>query len=203
MSGVDSRTRDGLVFDESGAWIEFAGQCHETWRRLENGSVEPRATSTLVEAASRLRTPTARVLALTMITRIAGKLAETNTSSAKSSHDVPKRETDKVNSRAALVLAYVDEHHSRSTCRLEEIAGTLRVSRSYLSRLVLRETGATFNRHLQLARMNTAARLLQSSHLSVKEISSATGYEHVPSFDRQFRRHFRMTPGEFRRGLRI
>jgi AraC-like DNA-binding protein len=155
------------------------------------------------EAASRLRTPTARVLAPTMITRIAGKLAETNTSSAKSSHDVPKRETDKVNSRAALVLAYIDEHHSRSTCRLEEIAGTLRVSRSYLSRLVLRETGATFNRHLQLARMNTAARLLQSSHLSVKEISSATGYEHVPSFDRQFRRHFRMTPGEFRRGLRI
>lgn len=203
MTGFDSATRDGLAGDESGAWIEFAGQCHATWRRLEEGLVEPQATSTLVEAASRLRTPTARVLALTMITRIAGKLAETSGSPNRSSHEVSRSEDDSVNTRAASVLAYIDEHHSRSTCRLEEIARTLRVSRSYLSRLVQKETGATFNKHLQLARMNTAARLLQSSHLSVKEISSATGYEHVPSFDRQFRKHFRMTPGEFRRGLRI
>ncbi len=203
MASVDSRPRDGVVGDDSGAWIEFAGQCHATWRRLEEGSVEPRATSSLVEAASRLRTPTARVLALTMITRIAGKLAETSAPSAKSAPEVPRSEDDRINGRASLVLAYVDQHHSRSTCRLEEIARTLRVSRSYLSRLVQRETGITFNRHLQFARMNTAARLLQSSHLSVKEISSATGYEHVPSFDRQFRKHFRMTPGEFRRGLRI
>lgn len=106
-------------------------------------------------------------------------------------------------SRVAAVLEYIQEHHSRSSCRLEEVARTLRVSRSYLSRLVLRETGLTFNRHLQLARMNTAARLLQASSLSVKEISAATGYEHVPSFDRQFRKHFRMTPGEFRRAIRI
>ena len=202
MTGFDSTTRDGFG-DESGAWIEFAGQCHATLRRLEEGLVQPRATSTLIEAASRLRTPTARVLALTMITRIAGKLAQTSGSTNRSSHEASRSEDDSVNTRAASVLAYIGEHHSRSTCRLEEIARTLRVSRSYLSRLVLRETGATFNRHLQQARMNTAARLLQSSHLSVKEISSATGYEHVPSFDRQFRKHFRMTPGEFRRGLRI
>jgi AraC-like DNA-binding protein len=108
-----------------------------------------------------------------------------------------------MNPRVASVLTYVEENHNRSSCRLEEVARNLTVSRSYLSRLVLRETGLTFNRHLQLARMNTAARLLQGTALSVKEISAATGYEHVPSFDRQFRKHFRMTPGEFRRGLRI
>lgn len=203
MTSIDGRILDGLVGDESGAWIEFAGQCHATWRRLENGLVEPRATSALVEAASRLRTPTARVLALTMITEIAGKLAETNTSSARPAPEIPGREDDKPDARAGWVLAYVDEHHARSTCRLEEIAGTLRVSRTYLSRLVRRETGATFNRHLQLARMNTAVRLLQSSRLSVTAISAAAGYEHVPSFDRQFRKHFRMTPSQFRRGLRI
>jgi AraC-like DNA-binding protein len=83
------------------------------------------------------------------------------------------------------------------------IAAQLRVSRSYLSRVVLRETGLSYNKHLQFARMNTAARLLQSTHLSVKEISSSTGYQHVPSFDRQFRNHFKMTPGEFRKGIRV
>lgn len=203
MATVDIRAEDGVGGDESGAWIEFASQCHATWRRLEEGSVEPRAASSLVEAASKLRTPTARVLALTLITRITGKLAETSAMSVTSAPGVSRPEDDKVNARASLVLAYIDEHHSRSTCRLEQIARTLLVSRSYLSRLVQRETGTTFNRHLQFARMNTAARLLQSSRLSVKEVSSATGYGHVPSFDRQFRKHFRMTPGEFRRGLRI
>ena len=83
------------------------------------------------------------------------------------------------------------------------MAQNLRVSRSYLSRLVFKETGVTFNRHLQLARMNTAARLLQESELSIKEISSGTGYEHVPSFDRQFRSHFNLTPGDFRRAIRL
>jgi AraC-like DNA-binding protein len=51
--------------------------------------------------------------------------------------------------------------------------------------------------------MNTAARLLQESELSIKEISSGTGYEHVPSFDRQFRSHFNRTPGDFRRAIRL
>jgi len=101
--------------------------------------------------------------------------------------------------RVSAVLAYIAEAHSRSSCRLSEISAQLHVSRSYLSRLVLRETGLSYNKHLQLARMSTAARLLQSTHLSVKDISSATGYEHVPSFDRQFRNHFKTTPGEFRR----
>ena len=105
--------------------------------------------------------------------------------------------------RVAAVLAYIAEAHSRSSCRLSEISAQLHVSRSYLSRLVLRETGLSYNKHLQLARMNTAARLLQSTHLSVKDISSSTGYEHVPSFDRQFRNHFKMTPGEFRRRPRV
>jgi len=49
----------------------------------------------------------------------------------------------------------------------------------------------------------TAARLLQESELSIKEISSGTGYEHVPSFDRQFRSHFNLTPGDFRRAVRL
>jgi transcriptional regulator GlxA family with amidase domain len=202
---LDNRTGEASVVNESGAWLEFVGQCHAAIERLEQGAVEPRVTSTLLAAATRLQTRTARVLALTMISRVAGRMSAPNPMSIsaavmESSDRLP---APTMNPRVAAVLEYVEDNHSRSLCRLEAVAQTLRVSRSYLSRLVLRETGRTFNRHLQLARMNTAARLLQTSSLSVKEISAATGYEHVPSFDRQFRKHFRMTPGEFRRGIRI
>ena len=204
MTGLDNRTGEASVVNESGAWLEFVGQCHAAIERLEQGALEPRVTSTLLAAATRLQTRTARVLALTMISRVAGRISTATPMSTPLSVSSDDRLPEPpLNSRVATVLEYIEEHHSRSSCRLEEVARTLRVSRSYLSRLVLRETGLTFNRHLQLARMNTAARLLQASSLSVKEISAATGYEHVPSFDRQFRKHFRMTPGEFRRGIRI
>ena len=190
---------------EAGAWLDFVGQCHAAMERLDQGTLEPHVTSTLLAAATRLQTRTARVLALTMISRVAGRMSTTTPMSAYASVIQPSDRLPEptLNPRVAAVIEYVEENHNRSSCRLEEVARNLKVSRSYLSRLVLRETGLTFNRHLQLARMNTAARLLQGTSLSVKEISAATGYEHVPSFDRQFRKHFRMTPGEFRRGLRI
>lgn len=205
MTGLDNQTAEASVVNESGAWLDFVGECHAAIERLERGALEPRVTSTLLAAATRLQTRTARVLALSMISRVAGRIStatpmSTPLSVSDSNDRLPE---PALNSRVATVLEYIEEQHSRSSCRLEEVARTLRVSRSYLSRLVLRETGLTFNRHLQLARMNTAARLLQGTSLSVKEISAATGYEHVPSFDRQFRKHFRMTPGEFRRGIRI
>jgi len=128
--------------------------------------------------------------------RLASNAATTNKAPVTTQHTPPET---RLSPRVAAVLAYIAEAHSRSSCRLSEISAQLHVSRSYLSRLVLRETGLSYNKHLQHARMTTAARLLQSTHLSVKDISSSTGYEHVPSFDRQFRNHFKMTPGEFRR----
>lgn len=204
VNGFDNHSTEAPA-SESGAWLEFVGACHAACDRASHGAPEPGVTPSLLAAASRLQTKTARVLAVTMISRVAGHLSTTTPMSTPASviqpHD-PLPEPAP-NSRVAAVLDYIDENHSRSSCRLEEVARTLRLSRSYLSRLVQGETGRSFNVHLRLTRMNTAARLLQSSSLSIKEISAATGYEHVPSFDRQFRKHFRMTPGEFRKSIRI
>jgi AraC-like DNA-binding protein len=190
--------------DESNAWLEFVGACHGAVERLEHGSPDARETPKLIAAATRLQTRAARVLALSMINRVTNRLAA-GPAVAQTPLVTPDTVQPQIqlSPRVTAVLSYVAESHSRSTCRLSEISTRLRVSRSYLSRLVLRETGLSFNKHLQFARMNTAARLLQSTHLSVKEISSSTGYEHVPSFDRQFRNHFKMTPGAFRKGIRV
>lgn len=202
--------------DESLAWLDFLEECRRVLALNEqNDQGQPATlTSELFETASRLRTRTARVLARVMITRLAERLA-TAPSAAKSSVERAPIELTSADSllqssasavvdpRVRTVLQYVESRHVNSACRLDDVARNLRVSRSYLSRLVFKETGVTFNRHLQLARMNTAARLLQESELSIKEISSGTGYEHVPSFDRQFRSHFNLTPGDFRRAVRL
>jgi AraC-like DNA-binding protein len=207
--------------DESVAWLDFLEACRQVLSAAEQPDApRPAAlTPTLFETASRLRTRTARVLARVMITRLAERLAIAP-STAKASvitasvapSPLEAAESDSllqssaaavVDPRVRTVLQYVESRHVNSACRLDDVAKNLRVSRSYLSRLVFKETGVTFNRHLQLARMNTAARLLQESELSIKEISSGTGYEHVPSFDRQFRSHFNLTPGDFRRAIRL
>ena len=202
--------------DESLAWLDFLEECRQVLSLSEQHEAERPAslTTALFETASRLRTRTARVLARVMITRLAERLA-TAPSAEKASADRPPLDVTNADSllqssapavvdpRVRTVLQYVESRHVNSACRLDDVARNLRVSRSYLSRLVFKETGVTFNRHLQLARMNTAARLLQESELSIKEISSGTGYEHVPSFDRQFRSHFNLTPGDFRRAVRL
>jgi AraC-like DNA-binding protein len=201
--------------DESLAWLDFLEECRRVLSLNEQSDPEQPANLTpeLFETASRLRTRTARVLARVMITRLAERLA-TAPSPSKPVERAPLEVTNAdsllqssapavIDPRVRTVLQYVESRHVQSACRLDDVARNLRVSRSYLSRLVFKETGVTFNRHLQLARMNTAARLLQESELSIKEISSGTGYEHVPSFDRQFRSHFNLTPGDFRRAVRL
>jgi len=201
--------------DESLAWLDFLEECRQVLALSEQRDPARPATLTpaLFDTASRLHTRTARVLARVMITRLAERLA--TTPSPEKAADRAPLDTASADSllqssapavvdpRVRTVLQYVESRHVNSACRLDDVARNLRVSRSYLSRLVFKETGVTFNRHLQLARMNTAARLLQESELSIKEISSGTGYEHVPSFDRQFRSHFNLTPGDFRRAIRL
>jgi len=205
--------------DESAAWLDFLEECRQILSLTEEPESEHAATLTpaLFETASRLRTRTARVLARVMITRLAERLAIAPSAAKAAAAGLEREPLSVTNAdsllqspvpavidpRVRTVLHYVESRHVNSACRLDDVAKNLRVSRSYLSRLVFKETGVTFNRHLQLARMNTAARLLQESELSIKEISSGTGYEHVPSFDRQFRSHFKLTPGDFRRAVRV
>jgi len=202
--------------DESLAWLDFLEECRQVLALNEQSDTAKSGALTpgLFETASRLRTRTARVLARVMITRLAERLATAPSAGKPAADRAPLDVTNAdsllqssapavIDPRVRTVLQYVESRHVNSACRLDDVARNLHVSRSYLSRLVFKETGVTFNRHLQLARMNTAARLLQESELSIKEISSGTGYEHVPSFDRQFRSHFNLTPGDFRRAVRL
>src|SRR5262245_56461365 len=79
LNGFNNRSGDARLANEAGAWLDFVGQCHAAMERLEQGALEPHVTSTLLAAATRLQTRTARVLALTMISRVAGRMSTTTT----------------------------------------------------------------------------------------------------------------------------
>jgi AraC-like DNA-binding protein len=194
------------------AWLRFIDACQVAVGRsqLESETDAQTLVPSLVDAAARLQTYAERLLGSVIVSQIADRIGATaarSGSAAAGPADALRAITaaasanpqEAMDARAAAVLRYVQSRHLSPDCRLVTIARELRMSRTHLSRLVLRETGFTFRHHLQVARMHSAARLLTHTDMSIKEIASATGYEHVPSFDRKFGRHFHLTPGQFRR----
>jgi AraC-like DNA-binding protein len=200
----------GSSSEELAAWLHFVDRCQVTVGRAQlTGTVDSALIPTLLEAAGNLRTHASRLLSRTLLLRIVSRLdniREPDRNAAPLAPvmlpEVPGEAPVALDRRVLVLLDRIFTGRVRHRSQLTETARSLRVSPSYLSRLVVSQTGMTFKRHLQVAKMGESARLLDESELSVKEIAAAMGYEHVPSFDRQFRRYFHVTPSEYRRYVR-
>lgn len=81
---------------------------------------------------------------------------------------------------------------------LEEIASEMGVSPAYLSRLLKKQTGSSFQRLLTRQRMSEASRLLSLGTSSVTKVANRVGYSNVTFFYRKFQDEFGCSPGEWR-----
>jgi len=80
----------------------------------------------------------------------------------------------------------------------ETVSKHVNLSPARLRQLFKKDTGLSPIRYLKRLRMNSAAKLLQSSFLSIKEIASQAGFGDSSHFVRDFRTHYGLTPTEFR-----
>jgi len=87
---------------------------------------------------------------------------------------------------------------SDSPRKIQDLALECNLSESHLQHLFKECTGLGLGRLLADQRMQRAARLLEQTNLSIKEIAWTVGYEHTSSFTRAFERHFRESPRCFR-----
>jgi two-component system, response regulator YesN len=87
---------------------------------------------------------------------------------------------------------------SGSSYASRDLAARIGLTPSAMRRLFKHETGMRFSDWLTERRLQRAARLLDESLLSVKEITHAVGYEHPSSFIRAFERRFMLSPGSYR-----
>ncbi len=87
---------------------------------------------------------------------------------------------------------------SDSPQKIQDLALECNLSESHLQHLFKECTGLGLGRLLAEQRMQRAARLLEQTNLSIKEIAWAVGYEHTSSFTRAFERHFHEAPRCFR-----
>lgn len=93
-------------------------------------------------------------------------------------------------------LQAIEERYQDIT--LEEISSEMGVSPAYLSRLLKKQTGSSFQRLLTRQRMSEAARLLALGASSVTEAAHRVGYSNVTFFYRKFQQEFGCSPGEWR-----
>lgn len=96
------------------------------------------------------------------------------------------------------VAAYIDKHF-KENISLNNLADVAHFSPSYLSHLFHQERGITIKGYLNQKRVAHAVYLLQSSRLSVKEISEQCGFTNISHFNRVFKQYAGKSPAEIRK----
>ena len=82
--------------------------------------------------------------------------------------------------------------------RVEEIARHLNLDRRYLTRLFHQTTGQSIQAYLVNVRMTEAAKYLKQGR-SVNETAVICGYEDVSNFSRMFKKHYGISPANWKR----
>ena len=93
---------------------------------------------------------------------------------------------------------FCDEADVQKIASLADFAARKHYSADYVGKRIRRQTGTSFSRRLNEARLREAARLLAETELSVESIAAAVGYADPAGLYKRFRAAFGMTPGEYR-----
>ncbi|MDX1992888.1 MAG: AraC family transcriptional regulator [bacterium] len=96
-----------------------------------------------------------------------------------------------------VVEQYIRDHLSEPLSRevLAEIAG---FSIPHFHRVFQGCTGESAAAYVRRIRMERAGRKLRMGAVDITEVAIAAGYDSQAAFTKAFRKHFSLTPGEFR-----
>ncbi len=84
---------------------------------------------------------------------------------------------------------------------LTELARSVGTNERKLTEIFRHRTGLTVFEYINQRRLECSRQLLDSSSLQVRQIADQLGYRNPGDFTRAFRRHFSITPREYRRSL--
>lgn len=99
-------------------------------------------------------------------------------------------------------MDYVDKNF-RYKIYLEDIAESLNISASYLSRLFHSETGEKLQDHISRIRVEKSLDLLLYSDMSLSEISEYVGFPNQSYYGKMFRKYMSTTPRTYRDLYRV
>ena len=96
------------------------------------------------------------------------------------------------------LLRYINENLGNSLT-VGELSKRYYVHPNHFIRLFRSKTGLTPAKYVKDQRLQAARRLLESTTLSVAEIAERTGEIDVANFSRAFKKHYNLSPAEYRK----
>jgi len=113
-----------------------------------------------------------------------------------------KNETEKERSSENQIVNYIADHLSDTDLGINSICDHFHISSSSLARLMKKQTGSTFTDYLTKLRMKTAIHLLENhKELSIKEVSSRSGFSNQHYFSRAFKNFTGMSPKKYKESI--
>ena len=100
------------------------------------------------------------------------------------------------------IIAKVDRHISEPLS-IPELAASINMSVSYFQHLFKKEAQICAVKYIKNLKLEKARRLLETTHLSIKEIRFEVGVPNEAHFLSDFKRRFGKTPKNYRRNFRI
>jgi transcriptional regulator GlxA family with amidase domain len=88
--------------------------------------------------------------------------------------------------------------HLTQDLTVPKLARQANLSERHFSRVFKAEVGVTPADHIEALRLETACRLLESTHIPIEQIASSCGFGTPETMNRSFRRRLGTTPGQHR-----
>ncbi|PQP85410.1 hypothetical protein C0Q44_09595 [Paenibacillus sp. PCH8] len=92
------------------------------------------------------------------------------------------------------------DHHLGEDLSLQVIAGEVHLHPVYLSKMYKQSTGEGISDYIIRSRMERAVHLLKHTAMKIYEVGQEVGYHNTPYFIQVFRKHYGLTPQDFRNG---
>ena len=100
------------------------------------------------------------------------------------------------------LLSYIDAH-PEADLSVAALAGRAGMSERHFSRVFTEQTGLSPGRYVDRSRAEAARRLLETTDHPLERVARECGYGTVETLYRSFRRHWRISPGDYRRRFRV
>lgn len=94
-------------------------------------------------------------------------------------------------------INYIDRNF-KETITLKQLADLVNMNQNYFSSYFKNVMKCPVSAYIIRRRLKQACLLLATTEDSIIEIAAASGFDNVPYFNRTFKKHMGMTPGEYR-----
>ncbi|MCD8329381.1 MAG: AraC family transcriptional regulator [Lachnospiraceae bacterium] len=111
-----------------------------------------------------------------------------------------KRADPEQKKKVHILLQYINRHF-RERISLDDLAEAAQMNRSYVSTYFREHTGINYHEYLTRRRLVYAAYMLHNTDVPILEVALDAGFPDVKALHQAFRKYFRLSPGEYRRGL--